>query len=717
MKHYKLSSITASLLLACSFSSIAQTSEETEKLVERIQVYGQKSQVELTEEYAGNQVARGGRAGLLGNLDFLSSPFSGLAYTSNLVLNQQSESVGDVLQNDPVVRTAKGFGNFQEVYIIRGFPVFSDDITLNGVYGVLPRQFVAAELLERVEVFRGANAFTNGAAPGGSASGGSINLVPKRAPAEGIKKVTLGHEGEDELYGAVDIGHRFGKQKEWGIRGNAVIRDGEGAVKGEETDLNVFSLGTDYAGEKFRFSADLGYQENHIDSPRPQITPVDGIPVAPEADQNFAQNFTFSDEKQLFAAVRGEYDINDKTSVWLGGGFREGEESNDLVNPNVTQAGDLSGFRFINAREDSVYSFDAGVESRFNTADIKHNLVVSASYVDLEFENAFAFSNFGGVNLGTLTNPIQITPPVADAFVSGDLANPALTDRQTNTSIAIADTLSFYDGALLTTFGLRFQTIEAEAIGTSFYDESKVTPAIGVVYRHSDQLSLYANYAENLQPGAAAPEQSGGVPVVNSGDILDPFVGEQIEVGIKYDSDELGGTLSVFSVNRPNSIIDNQVFTDNGEQRNQGVELSVFGQLNENLRIIGGATVLDNELRRTQDGINQGNTSVGTPELQGNINLEYDLPLVPGLTFDGRVIHTGDQYIDAANTQSVGGWTRFDLGVRYELSQFPKPVTIRARLENVFDRNYFATVGGFPGANYLILGNPRTLSLSVSFDL
>ena len=87
-------------------------------------------------------MARGGRAGLLGNLDFLDAPFSGTAYTSDLILTQQSDSVGDVLQNDPVVRVAKGFGNFQEVYVLRGFPVYSDDITLNGVYGILPSQLV-----------------------------------------------------------------------------------------------------------------------------------------------------------------------------------------------------------------------------------------------------------------------------------------------------------------------------------------------------------------------------------------------------------------------------------------------------------------------------------------------------------------------------------------------------------------------------------------------
>jgi len=35
-------------------------------------------------------------------------------------------------------------------------------------------------------------------------------------------------------------------------------------------------------------------------------------------------------------------------------------------------------------------------------------------------------------------------------------------------------------------------------------------------------------------------------------------------------------------------------------------------------------------------------------------------------------------------------------------------VTIRARVENVTNRNQWVSAGGFPGAGYLVLGDPRT---------
>lgn len=714
----------ASLVLgAVSPLALAQvtTQDEDERVLDTVLVTD-ASQVELTREYAGGQVARGGRAGLLGNLDFLDSPFSGTAYTSDLVLSQQSDSVGDVLQNDPVVRVAKGFGNFQEVYVLRGFPVYSDDITLNGVYGILPRQFVAAELLERVEVFRGANAFINGAAPGGSGVGGTINLVPKRAPADGIARLTLGLEAPGQGYGAFDIGDRFGAGDEWGVRFNAVLRSGEGAIEDQERDLTVVSIGTDYAGERLRFSADLGFQDNRIDAPRPQVTPLAGVPEAPDADSNFAQDWTFTDEEQLFGVVRGEYDLTESVSLWLGAGARSGEEANVLANPSAAEDGSLTAYRFDNTREDTVASFDTGLSAEFTTGPIGHRLVVSASQVNLESKNAYAFSSFFAPFASDLYAPIDVAPPVPDFFIGGDLANPLTTEEVTNQSLAIANMLSFLEGRVLATIGVRHQEIETTSFDyntgarLSGYEDDKLTPAFGLVWRAAETVSVYANYAESLQPGQIAPATSGGVAILNAGEVLEPFTGEQVELGAKYDGGDLGATVSIFQLTRPNAIVVNEVFTASGEQENTGIEFSVFGEPLEGVRVIGGATFLDSELSRTQDGLNEGNAPIGIPELQANLNAEWDLTALPGLTLDARIVHTGEQFVNATNTVELDAWTRLDLGARYTLDLAENPVTLRARIENVSDEAYWASTGGFPGANYLILGNPRTVSVSASVE-
>ncbi len=86
----------------------------------------------LSKAYAGGQVARGGRVGILGTEDIMNTPFSTTAYTQDLIRDQQARSVGDVLQNDASVRVSRGFGNFQESYFVRGFVLGSDSIAYNG---------------------------------------------------------------------------------------------------------------------------------------------------------------------------------------------------------------------------------------------------------------------------------------------------------------------------------------------------------------------------------------------------------------------------------------------------------------------------------------------------------------------------------------------------------------------------------------------------------
>jgi iron complex outermembrane receptor protein len=61
----------------------------------------------LSKPYAGGQVARGGRAGILGTRDNMETPFSITSYTNELIQDRQAKSVGDVLQNDPSVRMAR----------------------------------------------------------------------------------------------------------------------------------------------------------------------------------------------------------------------------------------------------------------------------------------------------------------------------------------------------------------------------------------------------------------------------------------------------------------------------------------------------------------------------------------------------------------------------------------------------------------------------------
>jgi iron complex outermembrane receptor protein len=679
----------------------------------------------LVPEYEGGQVARGGRVGILGNKDYMETPFTSTSYTNQLIQDQQARSVADILQNDPSVRIARGFGNFQELYVMRGFPLYSDDIAYNGLYGLLPRQYVASEFIERVEVFRGANAFLNGAAPGGTGIGGAINVLPKRAPNEPLTRLTVGAENNGFGTVAADVARRFGEDDRFGVRINAAKRGGETSVDDQDRNLDMFALGLDYQGDRLRLSADVGHQYHFIDTPQPSVTPVGGIPSAPNARDNYGQSWTYSKEKQTFGTFRAEYDLTDSLTTWAAAGMRKGEEKNVLANPSSTPSGVTSASRFDNYREETVTTGEVGMRFNLQTGPVSHEWVVSGSMYDTKDKNAWA-GNFSNLIVGDLYGSNNAAQP-ENVLFNGSMSDPEITARTHTQSLAIADTLGFFDDQLLVTLGARRQGLDVTEYNyisgdrTSQYKRYETTPVAGIVYQLNGQFSVYANYIEGLTKGDTAgatttlPDGS-TAPVLNSGESLAPYVAKQTEVGIKYDSGNLGGSLAVFQTEKPVGIVENQVFKDGGEQRNRGIELSVFGQPAQGVRLLGGVTLLDAELTKTQNGQDDGNEPIGVPKTQANIGGEWDVPGLNGVTLTSRVIYTASQYANNANSLEIPSWTRLDLGARYGFKVDERDVTLRARVDNVTGRDYWASTGGYPGSNYLVLGAPRTFSVSASVD-
>jgi iron complex outermembrane receptor protein len=689
----------------------------------------------LSKPYAGGQVARGGRAGILGTQDNMDTPFSITSYTSEFIQNQQARSVADVLQNDPTVRIARGFGNFQESFFIRGFIVGSDDIAYNGLYGLLPRQYTSAELFERVEVLRGASAFLNGASPTGGI-GGSINLLPKRAGNEPLSQLSFGTASGSQFYTATDLSRRFGPDKSTGIRINAAHREGGSGISNDDVKLDLLTIGLDWRSRNMRLSGDFGYQSHKLSNARPNVSFTDAtgtpfistIPTAPDSKTNYAPGWSHSNERDLFGSARGEYDINSNLTVWAAAGARRSKEDNLLGGPTVTneRTGDATMTRFDNQREDSVRTAELGIRAKFNTGNIKHSLVTALSHLESKENNAYY--------IGTITSPTNIYSPrplalpaldPASSFIGSNLANPDLVREKKLTSLAIGDTLSFADDKVLLTLGLRHQRIEftqypfnqfffgaASPASAINYNKSKTSPVAGLVFKLRNDLSIYGNYIEGLSQGESVTDTTRA----NFGSSLPPYVSKQKEVGLKYDGGRIGSSLAFFSTSKPGMVVQNNFVTDNGKDEHQGIEFSAFGEAMRGLKILGGVTIIDAKQKRTGNAATEGKDVIGVPKRQANIGVEWSVPGLQGLSADARIVSTGASYADAANTLRVPGWTRLDLGARYLTEVNGRLVTIRARVDNVADRNYWSSVGGYPGSGYLVLGNPRTFSLTASID-
>lgn len=674
-----------------------------------------------TAAYAGGQVARGGRFGVLGNQDAMNVPFAMTSYTDTLIRNQQARTLGDVVANDPAVRYGFGYGNFSQTFVIRGFQVYSDDIAFDGLYGLLPRQLLAPELISRVEVFKGASAFLNGVAPGGTSVGGSINVAPKRAEATPITRVGMDWGSDSQIGESVDIGRRFGANNAFGIRVNAIHREGGTAIDGETRRTTAASIAFDYQGEKLRITTDLGYQKLDVSGGRSVVHPGTGltkVPRAPAADTNYAQPWSNSSLEDTFGVVRAEYDFAPWLTGYVAAGAHHGNEYGDYVSPTLQgDGGNANESRFTVPYIADTATGEAGFNAHFATGEISHALNFSVSALTARKKTAYAFS--GQPILTNIYAPTYVVRP-GYATEVGTLDDPNVTGRTQLRSLVLADTLGFFEDRLQLTIGARRQKLQTLSYKTdsgdkeSNYDRYATSPVVGVNFRISDSWSVYANHIEALTQGEQAPNGYNGKEVTNQGQFLAPYKSKQNEVGVKWDAGTIGSSLALYQIKQPNAYVDpaSNTFVSDGEERHRGVEWSVFGEPVQGLRLLGGVNYIQPELVKTQNGTNDGHDAIGVPRFQANAGAEWDIPNTP-VSLNARAVRTGKQYLDVGNTLKVPAWTTYDVGARTTAYLEGKPVTFRLTVQNVTNKGYWASATG----GYLTQGTPRTVFVSASVDL
>lgn len=663
--------------------------------------------------YAGGQVARRGSQGLLGSRDFMDTPFSMTTYTQAAVKNQQARTLGDLIASDPSVRATNPAGGRYEQFTIRGFSLFNSDVAYNGLYGVLPTYTIDMEMADRVDIVKGPSQLINGISPRGSVGGG-INVVPKRATDKDINSFTGTWASDSQAGGAVDVGRRFGEDNKFGLRFNGVKQAGDTEWDHQRVDREMAVLGLDFRGERLRLSSDIGHTERDTNAPqeRVQVAAAAPVPSANEVRRNYAQSWSKASTNDTFGTLNAEFDLSDNLMLYGGVGARK--SNHDFLRHAVSvsnSAGDFSVQPRDFSRDENVRTATAGVRSGFHTGPVSHEVNLAASYFYMDFTNGGARYAAAPSNL---YNPVQ-TPTPSTAIRQ----DAQVYTENKFSGVALSDTLGFFDDRLLLTLGARWQRVKVDdwtnnVKGDTAYDEEKISPSGGILFKATDALSLYANYLEGLSQGKVAPSTS-----VNEDEIFPPFISRQVEVGAKYDAGAFAVTAAVFRIKQPAYETNgtSRVFGPNGKRQNDGVELSLFGEPLKGLRLLGGVMYIDSELTHTTNGTFDGNRAPATPKYNVNLGAEWDVPRLEGLTLTTRGIYSSSQYLDQANAKEIDAWNRIDVGARYAFKVDDKHITLRANVENVADKRYWSSAGASddsePG---LTLSTPRTYLLSATVD-
>ncbi|AEC22148.1 TonB-dependent siderophore receptor [Pusillimonas sp. T7-7] len=688
---------------ACAFAlaalgALANANAQSTQTLSTITVQGADDE-SLPPVAPGGQAATGARLGILGNVDILDAPISITSYTAELIQDQQARTLADVLQSDPSVRFTTNSGHMLEHFTIRGLDVSGPSIMLNGLYGIAPKGHVPTEFLERVEVMRGPSALLSGMAPVDNI-GGTVNLVTKRATAEPITNFTTSYSSDSYFQGHVDVGRRFGEEQQLGIRFNGAYGSGDTGVEDQKKQRRLGALALDYQGNNWGLKLDAYSSREKIENGSQGMYGLVGrggvgeLVDVPDAKSNMFRGThgTYDDEG---FSLRGDFKLNDNLNAYASVGAA-----------NSTGKGLMFGTRVVVTDHDGsadgyVYNVhtitrgrvaETGLDGRFNTGSVVHNVRASASW--LNYKEGTANNPYTGW-------PQNIYDPISPPQFPGDPGVPDFSVDNILTSYALADTMDMANGKVLLTLGARLQRVKQKL---QDYDESKLSPSIGVVVKPwGENTSLFANYMEGLSPGETVP-----TGYDNEGETFKPLTSKQTEVGFKQRLGTFTHTVSAFQIERPTLVDsdDGLRLTEGGDQRLRGVEWSMFGQITPTLGVLGGVAYMDAQQRDT------GLDSYAVPKWTANLGLDWTTPIT-GLNVGGRVVYTGKQWADTGNTIELPSWHRFDLNARYATKISNTPVTFNLYVENVTGREYWS---GLFNSGFLMPASPRTVRLAATFE-
>ncbi|CCW17324.1 Ferrichrome-iron receptor [Sphingobium indicum BiD32] len=663
-------------------------------------------------------ISRDAQAGLFGKQEVIDTPFSITPYTQEWFETRQARTITDVTASDPSVRSNLSASSESEQFVLRGFPLFASEVALEGLYGMLPLRRIPIEPFSKVEIFKGPNALINGVAPFGNI-GGMINLVPKRAEARRTLDATIAYLSDGQFGGNIDLGGRFGADRQMGARLNAAHYAGDLALDYANRRADVASLALDYEAGGLKLTADFLYSSETIKGQDHHLTAAGGfqIPDAPDSKVNYGQPWTRTNTESKSFVLGASYEILPQTTISARYGYLEFvEEYRYMQGQIISAAGDFTSRYSLFGSASENNTGEIALRSVFRTGPIRHNFVAAATTLYIKGLGPLPFAAIPTFT-NNLYDPVYVPRPAAmftDAVAAQFHDMRHANDRKLR-GIAVADTISAFNDRVLLTLGVRRQNVRMtnfdRVTGNQLndYDESKTTYAAGLVVKPKENWSIYGSFSQGLTPGLFAPAGS-----ANNGTVFAPFVSTQYELGSKLILGPLTASLALFRINQPFGYVQptTNLYVLDGDSINKGIEFNVSGKPTEELTLLGGILFSDAKQKGTSGGLTDGKRPIGMPKWQFNLFGEYAPRALPGFAINANYAYTGRQFYDAGNLRPIDSWDRIDLGVRYAFEVGGNRYTARANVENATGNSYWQSAS----RGFLTRGAPRTVRVSLGMS-
>lgn len=731
----KRTAVASAVSLALmSGMAAAQSSNDGEESVDEVIVEGHSHRNEISSDKF--------------TAPLIDTPKSVTIVPAQLISEQGATSLVDALKNVPGVTFNAGEGGQPagDNLKIRGFDAGSD-VFIDGMRdaGSQSRDIFA---LEQIEVIKGpGSAYT-----GRGSTGGSVNLVTKKAGAENFFNTTLGGGTDHYARATVDTNYLISDSVAFRLNllGHQADVPGRDEVfidhRGIAPSL-ALGLGrpTRVFLDYYKFTADdmpdysIPYGRNADN------TAAEGPPV--DVDRNNFYGLLDRDFQEVGAdigTVEFEHDFAD--GLTFRNTTRYGETSNNYIvtNPDDGRGNVPNGFILRNSKSrnsttttkanltDISGDFTVGNTNHSATAGIEfsneqmynRNYVVETLYSGNAVTDTANSCSAPGVvgapsnyNCTTLDNPNPHDPWTGSITPSGS-ATTAETDTR---SIYVIDTITFDDRWSMNV-GLRYDDyrtvqysgdIAAPAVDSN--DSDFLNYQFGVVYKPSEIGSIYLAIGTSSNPsGNTLGDGSENIGDFNAD--LEPEENTNYEIGTKWNllNDSLMLTAAIFHTEKTNARVAIEPGRGGaqetiGEQQVRGLEFAVTGQLTERWMLNASYTFLDSEI--VDDGpvnSDEGNVFPNTPRNGANLWTTYEI----GESFlvGGGATYVGKRYGNTANTVWIPSYVTYDAMASVDLGE---RVTVQLNLHNLTDEVYYVR----PYSNhYAALGPARSAVLSATFN-
>jgi iron complex outermembrane recepter protein len=464
---------------------------------------------------------------------------------------------------------------------------------------------------------------------------------------------------------------------------------------GDNTDLKLSYEYTEFTAEP-PISDSLLLSDGSL-TPRNLYTSYPDFSDSKQSVQRFGYTFThkFSDNWQVRNNFAGLLAKVDETQTYAVG---------------------IKDDRFLTIESyDLNYGYDnyfgqIDLLGKFNTGSVFHQLLIGFDVND--FTDSYQGRFNTNLPLLDIRSPdYNVSEPVYDPFL-------AFENRVRSYGLYLQDQIAFSKNFKLL-IGGRYDWVSSTftigdfgALGNTTDEpernSSAFSPRIGLVYQPSDTISLYTSYSRSFRAQTGFSSSAQG---------FEPTEGTQYEVGIKADwlDGKLSTTLAAYHLTKTNVLTTDpnnpQFSIQTGEQKSQGIELDLAGEILPGWKVIASYAYTDAEVSK-DNSIPIGNRLRNVPENQASLWTTYEIQTgsLKGLGFGLGLFYVGERQGDLANSFRVKDYLRTDAALYYRRDRFRAALNIR----NLFDTDYVAFSNG--GTNALRRGAPFTITGSISWE-